>query len=135
MNEKGSASSTLSPRQTLHNMDSDSICNYSRKLRRILSALSVYRGCDTAIKFIEALKLSGLSNARLVYYADRLKRILTYFTDNNIELAKAPKEDCKKCLLYLLKDSYSGNTKMAYAQCLKRLVHFEDWRDSKEGSR
>ncbi|MEO9310166.1 MAG: hypothetical protein ABI337_07705 [Nitrososphaera sp.] len=46
-------------------MDSDTIYNYSRKLKRISSALSVYRDYDTAIRFIEALKLSGLSNARL----------------------------------------------------------------------
>src|SRR5690606_3061574 len=60
----------------------------------------------------------------VVYYAARLPKIMEWFGNHNLELKKVTKEDCKDCLRFITSDKYAGKTNRAFAEALKRLVHF-----------
>jgi site-specific recombinase XerD len=53
-----------------------------------------------------------------------LGKIMHWFDANNIRAKDATKEDCKRCLAYILDRNYKGSTKAAYAFTLQRFVHF-----------
>lgn len=108
-------------------MDSDSIYNYTGKILSIKRRLEKPDGTGNgkvASEFLDALGDYGLSKGRVVYYAARLPFIIGWFGDCHLELKDATKEDCKDCLRHITSDKYAGKTNRAFAEALKRLVHF-----------
>jgi integrase/recombinase XerD len=108
-------------------MDSDSIYNYTGKILSIKKRLDNYGDTGNgkvASEFLDALGDYGLSKGRVVYYAARLPRIVEWLGNHHLELKDATKEDCKECLRFITSDKYAGKTNRAFAEALKRLVHF-----------
>jgi hypothetical protein len=108
-------------------MDSDSIYNYSGKILSIKKRLDkddVTGNGKVASEFLDALGDHGLSKGRVVYYTARLPKIIGWFDNHRLELKDATKDDCKECLRYITSDKYAGKTNRAFAEALKRLVHF-----------
>ncbi len=64
------------------------------------------------------------SKGRVVYYGCRLPRIPGWFEKLQISLKDSTKDDCKEALRNITEDQYAGKTNRAYAEALKRLVHF-----------
>lgn len=108
------------------NDQENDIHGYSKKIARLRRQLARFGQGDIAIRFLEKLKLSGLSNARICYYGDRLALILELFIERNgaIPLALVKKEHCESVLSDIISRSYSGETKKAYALALLRFIHF-----------
>jgi integrase/recombinase XerD len=108
-------------------MDSDSIYNYTGKILSIKKRLNTDDGTangKVASEFLDALGDYGLSKGRVVYYAARLPKIIEWFDSRHLELKGATRDDCKECLRYITSDKYAGKTNRAFAEALKRLVHF-----------
>jgi hypothetical protein len=109
-------------------MDSDSIYNYTGKILSIKKRLDNdddgTENGKVASEFLDALGDYGLSKGRVVYYAARLPRIVEWLGNHHLELKDATKEDCKECLRFITSDKYAGKTNRAFAEALKRLVHF-----------
>jgi hypothetical protein len=49
---------------------------------------------------------------------------MQWFANRRIILKNATKDDCKDCLRRIISDKYAGKTNRAFAEALKRLVHF-----------
>ena len=104
--------------------DNDDIHNYAGKIEYLKRKLAKIQQGDTGIKFLEKLKLSGLSDGRICYYGNRLSLLLNIFNSNKIKLNKATKHQCEFVLSDILSRDYKGETKKAYALTLLKLVHF-----------
>lgn len=109
-------------------MDGDSIYNYTGKIlsikKRLENPEDATGNDKAASEFLDALGDYGLSKGRVVYYAARLPRIIEWLSNHQLELKDATKDDCRECLRYITSDKYAGKTNRAFAEALKRLVHF-----------
>jgi integrase/recombinase XerD len=113
-------------------MDSDSIYSYTAKILSIKRRLEQFDDDDddttgngkVASEFLDALGDHGLSKGRVVYYAARLPIIMKWFANRRMTLKNATKDDCKDCVRSIISDKYAGKTNRAFAEAIKRLVHF-----------
>lgn len=102
----------------------DDIHHYSKKIAWTKSRLGQMFEGQVGIRFLEKLQLVGLSNARLCYYGDRITNILKEFEKLKVNLADSTKQHCETVLSIFISRDYKGETKIAYALALQRLVHF-----------
>ncbi|MGI0046336.1 MAG: tyrosine-type recombinase/integrase [Nitrosotalea sp.] len=105
-------------------MTSDLIYNYTKRIETIKRGLASSGNGQAASRFLDALSDHGLSKGRVVYYGCRLPRILQWFDKTKIPLGDLTRDDCKEALRNITGDQYAGKTNRAYAETLKRLVHF-----------
>ena len=104
--------------------NNDDIHNYLGKIEYLKRKLAKIQQGDIGIKFLEKLKLSGLSDGRICYYGDRLSLLLEIFNNKKIKLDLATKHQCESVLSDIISRDYKGETKKAYALTLLKLVHF-----------
>ncbi|CAE6501104.1 tyrosine-type recombinase/integrase [Candidatus Nitrosotenuis uzonensis] len=102
----------------------EDIHNYAKKIAWTKRRLATLPQGDIGIRFIDKLKLVGLSDARLCYYGDRVPRLLDEFEKIGVKLKSSKKKDCEAVLSVILSQKYKGETKCAFAVTLLRLVHF-----------
>ncbi len=105
-------------------MNSDLIYNYTAAIESTKRRLVKFQDGITAIKFLDLLSDYGLSKGRVVYYGSRLQKIMQWFENHKITLKDATRDDCKECLKNITGDEYAGKTNRAFAEALKRLMHF-----------
>jgi len=75
--------------------------------------------------FIDAMGIAGLAPGRQVFYVTRLHRILSAVRATGAgSVAALDADGCKAVLTGLVSEKYSGETKLAYELCLKKLVHY-----------
>lgn len=105
---------------TDHHSYAASVAGY----RRRLSGPGAF-DAGTVSGFIDTMGISGLSPGRQVFYVTRLPRILPAIRATGARSVAALDADgCKAVLAVLVSEKYSGETKLAYALCLKKLVHY-----------
>lgn len=105
-------------------MTSDSIYGYAKRIDTIKRSLAGYHNGKIAGRFLDALSDHGLSNGRIVYYGCRLARMVKYLEQKNLRLENMSRDDCREALRNITCDQYAGMTNRAYAEALKRLVHY-----------
>ena len=110
---------------TAHNTSED-IYHYTRRVASCKRRLEKLEHGQLAIRFLDKLKLSGLSDGRVNVYGERLKILLNLFTELGIpSIQDATKQDCESVLSRIIsQDTYSGSSKTTYSLCLLRLVHY-----------
>jgi len=105
---------------TDHHSYAASVAGY----RRRLSGPGAF-DAGTVSGFIDTMGVAGLSPGRQVFYVTRLPRILSAVRATGARSVAALDADgCKAVLARLVSEKYSGETKLAYALCLKKLVHY-----------
>lgn len=117
-------------------MDSDSIYNYAGKIASVKRRLEDSINCATACQFLDALSDYGLSKGRVTYYAGRLPTIVAWFDQRSKILANVTKDDCRSCLRDIMEKTQAGDSKRAFAETLKKLIHFakkEEIGEKKDG--
>ncbi len=102
----------------------DDIHNYAAGVASCKKRLAKLEQGELGIRFIEKLKLAGLSDGRIAFYGDRAITMLKLFEKMDVKLADAQKKDCESVLAEILSHNYKGESKRAFALVLLRLVHF-----------
>lgn len=104
--------------------EQDDIHNYAAGVASCKNRLAKLEQGDLGIRFIEKLKLAGLSDGRIAFYGDRVITLLKLFEKMNVNVIDAQKKDCESVLADILSHNYKGESKRAFALVLLRLVHF-----------
>ena len=106
----------------------DDIHNYAGRMRRLVRRFAETENGEVAVRFLDKLRLAGKKDGRITYYGDRLQLILHVFNtkfDRPVAPGNATKAHCESVLSEIIsRESYSGETKKAYAVALLRLVHY-----------
>ncbi len=108
----------------VESIDNADVYKYEQRIHRMKKRLLRTFDGSVGASFMELLVLSGVSKGRLCYYADRLVHILDEFGVIGVRVGDATIKDCQRVLSVFIERKYTGETKLAYALCLKRLVHF-----------
>jgi len=99
------AGRTLQGDSRMTRRNPEDIHNYAGKLRRTRRRLASVGQGDTAVRFLDRLKLAGRKDGRIAYYGDRLPLILELFNTMSggpVLLEEATKADCES-VMYIAK--------------------------------
>lgn len=102
----------------------DDIHHYAAKVTNCKKRLSRIEQGELGIRFVEKLKLAGLSDGRISFYGDRVITLLRLFEEMKVNVIDAQKKDCEAVLADILSKKYKGESRRAFALVLLRLVHF-----------
>ena len=86
----------------------------------------------TVAGFMDMMKVKGLSAGRQAFYATRFAGLLGAIPRTGVsKISDLDAEQCKKVLAEFVSDDggYSGETKVAYAMCFKKLVQYSKTRN------
>lgn len=100
------------------------IHNYAAKVSSCKNRLRKLEQGELGIRFIEKLKLAGLTDGRITFYGDRVITLLRLFERTRVKVEDAQKKDCESILAEILSCGYKGESRRAFALVLLRLVHF-----------
>jgi site-specific recombinase XerD len=117
-------------------LDSDDIYNYTGKIASVKRRLEGSINCAIGCQFLDALSDYGLSKGRVTYYAGRLPPIMAWFDQRSKIVGNATKDDCRSCLRDIMEKTKAGDSKRAFAETLKKLIHFakkEEIGEKKDG--
>ena len=86
----------------------------------------------TVAGFMDMMKVKGLSAGRQAFYTTRFAGLLEAIPRTGVlRISDLDTEQCKKVLAEFVSDDsgYSGETKVAYAMCFKKLVQYSKTRN------
>lgn len=100
------------------------IHNYTIRVEQAKVRFKEYRDGEVVLAFFNHLKTNGLTDARIWFYASRMKIVLKWFQEHDISLKNASRSDVEAFLSYILSRSYKAWTKHAYYILVKKLISF-----------
>jgi len=100
------------------------IHDYARRVERAKVRLADFKDAEIALTFLNHLKVRGLTDARVWFYASRIKAVLQWFQAHDISLKDATKKDVEAFLSEILTRSYKAWTKHAYYLLVKKFISY-----------
>jgi integrase/recombinase XerD len=101
------------------NEDEDDIHYTKKKLETALKRIGNLRNGPIAIEFLRHMKAKGLSDARVLKYANCLPRIL-----ENIDILNTEKQAIEQFILEINNSTYKAWTKHGYKIAIKKIIQF-----------